>query len=97
MYLVIECTAYAFSRNLSPLYYRTFLDDDLIEKLKLIGQRRSHWMQREWLLLDIMSDDKLGFRISAFHFFIWDVQRVTLHHEISSWHCVTCVDGIMVT
>ena len=65
-YLNIECTVYVFSRNLSPLYYRTFLDDDLIEKLKLIGKRRSHWMQREWLLLDIMSGDKFGFRISVF-------------------------------
>lgn len=82
---------YAFSRNLSPLYYRTFLDDDLIEKLKLIGKRRSHWMQRKWLLLDIMSDDKLGFLISAFHF-IRGMSSV-LHWTTS----VTCVDGIMVT
>ena len=65
-YLNIECIVHVFSRNLSPLYYRTFLDDELIEKLKLIGKRRSHWMQREWLLLDIMSGDKFGFRISVF-------------------------------
>ena len=55
----VEMASLQIFRNLSSLYYRTFLDDDLIEKLKLIGTRRSHWMQREWLVLDIMAGDKL--------------------------------------
>ena len=70
---MLEKLAYRFFRNLSPLYYQTFLDDDLIEKLKLIGTRRSHWMQREWLVLDIMSGNKLGFQVETFNIKIFSL------------------------
>jgi len=72
-------------RKLSPLFYRTFLDDSLIEKLKLIGKRRSQWMQREWLLLDIMSGEKPDYVINGiftddllkFFFLGWDTKGAT--------------------
>ena len=70
---MLEKLAYRFFRNLSPLYYQTFLDDDLIEKLKLIGTRRSHWMQREWLVLDIMSGNKLGVQVETFNIKIFSL------------------------